>query len=566
MTTPAAFAAASTSVSENPSPAGEAIQTREPRVFFYDDGRHASGLYQFAPPLTPEDFTFTVDQLVEAGVDTLLYSVGTEGGVVQYDSRVAAKWGDNTDYWQHEIYYRASRILRQLISDGHDPMELLSRRCREKRLWFIPTLCVCILGGNREKDGGYGRKSDFVYNNPQFQVGPDDDPRAKKPARFFGPERFNFLHPQVRQERFLIAEELLSRYQTDGLELDLSIDNDFGPFCLYREVSRLAPGLTQWIRNLRTVADKAERAQGRRKRLYVRIPAGPVSTWNLVGFEVPQWVSEKLVDALVCLPTYPGVLEQDLDIGTAVQITRGTRCRILAGFQGGLGRQIETTATPPMTWAAAANAYDRGADGFGLCEGMWTPNGWPWIAEDYQTLRLLGHPNLLATADKVYRARSLAQGASLPEVALFPGAIPALPQSVSEGKSLEIPWRMADDLLCWHALDRVEAIRLRVRFGNFEPDLNTVKVELNGRLLPESILKKVDLHFRVIKPGAIGPYGYIYEYRLTPDFYPRQKDNVLTVTLVKRDPKQGLPFWVYDMDCSVRYRLHRQFERTPIEY
>src|SRR5205823_4865474 len=76
----------------------------EPRVFFYDDGRHASGLYQFAPPLTPADFTFTVDQLVASGVDTLLYMAGLEGGVVQYDSRVAPKWGDNVRQWQHPIF------------------------------------------------------------------------------------------------------------------------------------------------------------------------------------------------------------------------------------------------------------------------------------------------------------------------------------------------------------------------------------------------------------------------------------------------------------------------------
>ena len=33
----------------------------EPEVFFYDDGRHASGLYQFASPLEPEDLVFAVD-------------------------------------------------------------------------------------------------------------------------------------------------------------------------------------------------------------------------------------------------------------------------------------------------------------------------------------------------------------------------------------------------------------------------------------------------------------------------------------------------------------------------
>jgi len=39
----------------------------------------------------------------------------------------------------------------------------------------------------------------------------------------------------------------------------------------------------------------------------------------------------------------------------------------------------------------------------------------------------------------------------------------------------------------------------------------------------------------------------------------------MTVTLVKRDPKQKLPFEVYDVDCSIRYRLHRTLIE-PIEY
>ena len=47
-------------------------QSKEPTVFSYDDGRHASGLYQFAPPLEASDLTYAVDQLVDSGVDTLL--------------------------------------------------------------------------------------------------------------------------------------------------------------------------------------------------------------------------------------------------------------------------------------------------------------------------------------------------------------------------------------------------------------------------------------------------------------------------------------------------------------
>ena len=59
----------------------------EPHVFFYDDGRHASGLYQFEPPLVPDDLNLAVNQLVDSGVNTLFYSAGLEGGAVQYDSR-----------------------------------------------------------------------------------------------------------------------------------------------------------------------------------------------------------------------------------------------------------------------------------------------------------------------------------------------------------------------------------------------------------------------------------------------------------------------------------------------
>ena len=229
-------------------------KSKEPRVFFYDDGRHYSGLYQFAPPLEAADLTYAVDQLVDSGVDTLLYSAGLEGGAVQYGSQVAQKWGDNVDVWVHPIFYRASRNLQQLVADGNDPMRILAERCHQKGIWFIPTCPVCIIGGGAESERGYGRKSDFVFDNPQFYVGEDDHPQAELLGRMFGTGRLNFLHAEVRRERFQIFEELLARYESDGVELDLSLDNEFGPFCRFGEVAQLAPVLTQWIRDIREVA------------------------------------------------------------------------------------------------------------------------------------------------------------------------------------------------------------------------------------------------------------------------------------------------------------------------
>lgn len=537
----------------------------EPKVFFYDDGRHAAGLYQFAPLLTASDVAFTVDQLVSAGVDTLFYSAGTEGGVVQYDSRVAQRWGENVDVWTHEIFYRASRTLHQLIADGIDPMKVLCSRAREKGILFLPTLAVGLVGGDRKEDLGLGRKSDFVYDNPRFQVGPDSDPRARNPARFLGPNRFSFLHDDVRRERLRVAEELLTRYETDGIELDLSIDNDFGPLCKYSEAQRLAPAMTAWIAEVRAAANKAERTQGRRKRVYVRIPATTEDGWRSIGFDVPAWVQRKLIDGLVCVSTYRNLVDQDIDLAAATRVTKGTPCRVLAGFDGNLGRQIESSPLPEMIWAAAANAYSSGAHGFGLCEGMWAPNGWPWTPEEYATLRLLGHPDLLATANKIHHARSMARG-STAAASPFQRAEPVLPVTLEQGQSIEVPIRIVDNVAEMQARERVSAMKLRVRFGNLEPSLNEVRVEWNGRALPESITRRIDLHFRVIDRGPVHPYGYIHEYALLPDFLPEVGRNVVKVTLIRRDPKIRVPFEVHDADCVIEYRLHRHFEKRPLTY
>jgi hypothetical protein len=79
-------------------------------------------------------------------------------------------------------------------------------------------------------------------------------------------------------------------------------------------------------------------------------------------------------------------------------------------------------------------------------------------------------------------------------------------------------------------------------------------------------LKLTDLHYRILKSGSIGPYGYILEYALAPEHFPKPGRNRVGVLLVKRDPKMKPPIGVYDVDCAIEYRLHRHFEKTPIEY
>ena len=129
---PASLLVTGSSAKMNPVVERESKQREEPRVFLFDDGRHAADLYCFEPPVTPADHAVVVDQLASSGADTLVYFAGTEGGTVLYDSQVCQLWGDEVKKWTHYVWYRAAKILRQLIQDGHDPLKILCDRCRRR--------------------------------------------------------------------------------------------------------------------------------------------------------------------------------------------------------------------------------------------------------------------------------------------------------------------------------------------------------------------------------------------------------------------------------------------------
>ena len=282
-----------------------------------------------------------------------------------------------------------------------------------------------------------------------------------------------------------------------------------------------------------------------------------------MGYEVPGWVSEKLVDGLFCVSSHgeDEAMDQDLDLKPVVELTRGSGCRVLYAFHNTLGRQLARYSTPTMIWAAAANTYAQGADGFGIGDHHWTPNGWPWTAQEYDTLRLLGHPEHLATADKHYHVRSTPR--RIASRAWWPGRSTPLPKELLQGEETQVSFKVADDLARWHALGRVKSVKLRVRLTNYQPHYDQVRIELNGRELPDSILQKVDMTYRLIRGGAVGPYGYAFDYYLGPDQFPKQGKNRVKVALLKRDPGISLKLSLYDVDCFIEYRLHRHFERKP---
>ena len=105
-----------------------------------------------------------------------------------------------------------------------------------------------------------------------------------------------------------------------------------------------------------------------------------------------------------------------------------------------------------------------------------------------------------------------------------------------------------------------------MRIAAIEASLNEGRIALNDRPLPDDLLRLNDLGYRLIRGSPVGPYGFVYRYELTPDYHPKFGLNTIEITLARRDPNISLPFEVHDIDCQVRYRRHRNFERTPVSH
>lgn len=549
---PAPLVAASAGARADSDADAAVTDADEPRVFVREDFHHLSVL---TPPLTRADVTKTVDLLEGTSVNTLIFSLGSRGGMCLYDTHVGQMHSENVDRWNHAVHYRDALHIRQLVAEGWDRPQLFCDRCHANGLLFLASAPLNIGAYTTEAVRGTGRTSDFVFDNPQLRVGPDDDPRAEHVS----PTRMNFMYPAVREERLRIYEELLTRYETDGIE----VQSEVLPICKYSEAARCAPLLTAWLRQLRTIAKTAEQSQGRRKRIYFRVPADP-EVWKIVGFDVARWISEQLVDGLICASNESEVLDQDLDLSEVVALSDGSSCRVLVDCGTTLQKRIGNKATPEMIWAAAANALHQGAVGLGLNE-MVRSQELSLLGDMYRTLRLLGSPDLLATADKTYHVRDLPRDPQS-YVTGLPGTKPPLPRLLKEGLTQSIPLRIADNLKHWHEVGRVKAVRLRVRISNIEPSTNEVSFTLNGQALEETDLEITDLTYRFINEGVAYQGSQIYEFILNPDNLPVPGTNHVGITLTGRDPAVDLEFHIADVDCTIEYRQHRNFRRNPIEY
>ena len=179
---------------------------RKKRSIYYNDARHYY-LFVHEPPIRLEEAYMPIDEVVGTAVDTFAYGVSRSDGCF-YPSNVGRMFGDGFDNWLFAQHWRTRRNMESLIERGYDPLQLLIDRAHEKGMEFIASHRLTDYVGLEAKT----IESSGSIHEPKYSIGEGE-----------GSEQPDFAYKEVRDHKVAIFNELCTRYNPDGIELDFAI-------------------------------------------------------------------------------------------------------------------------------------------------------------------------------------------------------------------------------------------------------------------------------------------------------------------------------------------------------
>lgn len=185
---------------------------------------------------------------------------------------------------------------------------------------------------------------------------------------------FNYALQDVRDHHMALIDEIIDRFDMDGLELDWM-----------RWGQMFAPGdeamgrgiLTDFVREVRMKLDSAQQRVGHPIRLGVRVPSEPQEALAN-GYDVPRWVRDGLVDQVV-LSSFFGQANFDIPI-ELWRLILGDDVRLLAHCAGVANAYPESGVIVEhldFQYGSASSALHRGADGVYLFNECYTESSRP---------------------------------------------------------------------------------------------------------------------------------------------------------------------------------------------
>ncbi len=519
--------------------------SKKHEIIFETDGRHSS-VYLYEPPMGIRQYVEPIDEVLDLGVDTISYVVG-DCAILLYDTKVGEIWGHNYDLVNHEVWYKAAFNCRMMIESGHDPLQVVCDHAHERGFNFLAHLLLNMAYTPPDRVTN-GRVATYNTLHPEWIVGEEPDyPEAVHD----NPNRMSYAVPEIRENRLAIVRELVTDYPTDGIELNF---NTYSPLIARREVEEHTETLTEWMRDVRRAADAAAEAQGRGKRVAVRVAAALEGNLKM-GHDIATWVGEGLVDTIIAMPVGGDFSGETALLRELVEVAEGNGVSVVAGLDS-----VGTDQTRLTHRAATVNAYDAGVNGVMYHRYYPPPHRYPYSTEDTDRMRLAAYPDLLAHKDKTFY---VGPGFDRRDAVSF-GLTDQLPRELTAGeRGPDITIDVSDDIAAKAEAGELWRCELRIMLHELVHH-DEYRVYWNGEKVPESKIRRADWVFQM-RPSA-GVRGYRLHVDLRNVSLPVKGTNTVRVDLVTKDEQLVDPVSIHDIDIVVEYLPHRNALRDDESY
>lgn len=304
------------------------------RIVYTSD--HANiGHYLMTNSPTAAELRRVMDVHAGNGIDIFSQTVFQKHGVGWF-------WPEHSD---HEHWGGLNAAFDKIAKEGRPPIEVALDQCHKRGVKFLAAFRMA----DRHPGPGKGLANRKDLQIPDVQDGGMD-----------------YTHDEVRDWVFGLADEILRRFDVDGLEFDYCRWMHVFPRKRARDSH---PIMTQFLRRVRTRLNAESRKRGRRLLLGTRVPL-TLAECKSLGYDVATWIKEGLVDYIA--PSDFFFTDFNARVEEFAALTHGTGCMLFPAMHPKTCWQDQDHFMSQENYRAAAqNLYAAGADGISLFNFMY---------------------------------------------------------------------------------------------------------------------------------------------------------------------------------------------------
>ena len=269
--------------------------TERPRVIFNDDG--ATMLRGAPPPHTEEGIYAAVDYLRGTPVDVLCFLLGEQSGAYTYLSdRVASNMATSLQHFSKKKHTDA------VESVGFAESENLALNLYRKGIDYLPILIDRAHQHGIRFFGSFRMNDCHLRSDPKGYLAPEfwrqhQDCRlwSLTKSKHYYNAALDYSYPEVRANYSAMIEEVLEKYDVDGIELDFGRNPylfQAGEGWGKRHIMSDFVGATE-----QTIAD-AGRRRGKKISFLLRTVFNRDLLHDM-GMDIENWLERGLLDLLV---------------------------------------------------------------------------------------------------------------------------------------------------------------------------------------------------------------------------------------------------------------------------